>query len=132
MKLLLDTHLLIWAAVGDESKAGAMPRAAANLIDDPANTLVFSVASVWETAIKYSLGRDHFRTDPGPLRRALLDNGYEELPILARHALAAGALPSLHSDPFDRMLVAQASVEGITLLTADASVAAYPGPIRKV
>jgi len=132
VKLLLDTHLLIWSAEGDAGKAGAMPASAASLIDDPANLLVFSVASVWEVAIKYALGRDRFRTDPSLLRRALLDNGYEELPILAEHAMAAGALPSLHKDPFDRMLIAQASVEGVTLLTADAVIATYPGPIRKV
>jgi PIN domain nuclease of toxin-antitoxin system len=132
VKLLLDTHLLIWSAEGDEGQPGVMPQVAANLIDDPANTLVFSVASIWETAIKYALGRDHFRTEPGLLRRALLDNGYEELPILASHAVAAGALPALHKDPFDRVLIAQASVEGILLLTADAQIAAYPGPIRKV
>ena len=132
MKLLLDTHLLIWSAEGDEGRTGAMPPSAASLIDDPENALVFSVASVWETAIKHALGRASFRTDPRLMRRALLDNGYEELPILAEHALAAGALPALHKNPFDRMLIAQASVEGITLLTADAMIAAYPGPIRKV
>jgi PIN domain nuclease of toxin-antitoxin system len=83
-------------------------------------------------AIKYALRRPDFRIEPGALRRNLLDNDYKEIGITAEHALAAGALPGLHKDPFDRMLVAQATVEGIILLTADARITAYPGPIRKV
>jgi len=82
--------------------------------------------------IKRALGRDDFEVDPHLLRRGLLDNGYGELPISSEHALAVGALPDLHKDPFDRILIAQATVEGVTLLTSDAVVATYPGPIRKV
>lgn len=127
MKLLLDTHLLLWAAAGHGLSAEA-----AALIDDPANILVFSPASIWEVAIKNGLGRDDFRADPHLLRRGLLDNGYEELPITSEHAVVVGGLPNLHRDPFDRMLVAQATVEGIALLTSDARLGAYPGPIQQV
>jgi PIN domain nuclease of toxin-antitoxin system len=128
VKLLLDTHLLLWAAAEPERLS---PSARA-LLDAPENELVFSAASVWEVAIKSALGREDFRVDAGVLRRGLIENGYLELPVAGDHAVAVAALPGLHRDPFDRMLVAQAQVEGITLLTADPAVAAYPGPIREV
>lgn len=128
MKLLLDTHLLLWAA-GEPNRLSADARA---LIDAPENELFFSAASLWEIAIKRGLGRDDFQVDTRLLRRGLLDNGYSELPIGSEHAVAIDSLPSIHKDPFDRMLVAQAMVEGITLLTVDAYVAQYPGPVRKV
>jgi len=128
MKLLVDTHLLLWAA-GQPDRLSA---AALKLIDDPGNELLFSAASVWEVAIKRGLGRSDFQADPRLLRRGLLDNGYSELPILSDHVVALDSLPSIHKDPFDRMLVAQATVEGIALLTADPVVAQYPGPVRKV
>lgn len=127
MKLLLDTHLLLWAASAPER----LPAAALTLLDDAANILLFSAASLWEIAIKRSLGRADFQVDPRVLRRGLLDNGYEELSISSEHAVFIDSLPDLHKDPFDRILVAQATVEGITLLTADAVIAQYPGPIRK-
>ena len=128
MKLLLDTHLLLWAA-GEPDRLSADARA---LIDAPENELFFSAASLWEIAIKRGLGRDDFQVDTRLLRRGLLDNGYSELPIGSEHAVAIDSLPSIHKDPFDHMLVAQAMVEGITLLTVDAYVAQYPGPVRKV
>ncbi|MEW5787802.1 MAG: type II toxin-antitoxin system VapC family toxin [Pseudomonadota bacterium] len=128
MKLLLDTHLLLWSA----GLPDRLPPAARALIEDPENSLCFSAASLWETTIKRGLGRDDFQVDVALLRRGLLDNGYQEIPIDSRHAIAVDSLPPLHKDPFDRILVAQAAVEGITLLTADAMVACYPGPIRKV
>ena len=128
MKLLLDTHLLLWAAGQPESLSDAARR----LMEDPENTLVFSAASLWEVTIKDGLGRSDFRVDPRLLRRGLIDNANGELPIASEHALAAGSLPALHKDPFDRILVAQASVEGIVLLTADPVVAQYPGPVRLV
>jgi PIN domain nuclease of toxin-antitoxin system len=123
-----DTPLLLWAAV--ESKR--LPANARSLMADPANELLFSVASLWEVAIKHGLGRPSFRVEPGILRRALLDNAYVELPILSQHAVAVANLPPIHHDPFDRMLVAQANVEGAVLLTADANVARYPGSVRRV
>ncbi len=114
MKLLLDTHLLIWAAEGIEH----LPAGARALMEAPENSLYFSVASLWEIAIKQGL------------RHGLIDNGYHELAIFSAHAVAIDMLPPIHKDPFDRLLIAQAAVEGITLLTDDATVAQYPGPIR--
>jgi PIN domain nuclease of toxin-antitoxin system len=127
MKLLLDTRLLLWAA----AQPDRLSPAALKLIDAPSNELWFSAASIWEVAIKRGLGRSDFQADPRLLRRGLLDNEYAELPVLSDHVVALDSLPPIHKDPFDRLLVAQATVEGITLLTAaDAVVAKYPGPIR--
>jgi PIN domain nuclease of toxin-antitoxin system len=128
LRLLLDTHLLLWAA-GQPDRLSAEAR---SLLQDPANDLVFSVASLWEITIKRGLGRADFRVEPRVLRRGLRDHGYSELAIAADHALAVDLLPPLHKDPFDRLLLAQAVMEGITLLTADPLVARYPAPVRKV
>ena len=128
MKLLLDTHLLLWAA-GRPDRLSAAARA---LIDDPENELLFSAASLWEVAIKRTLGRADFRAEPRLLRRGLLDNGYGELAITSAHAVELDVLPPIHKDPFDRILVAQALVEGFTLLTSDPLVAQYAGPVRRV
>lgn len=128
MKLLLDTHLLLWAA-GQPKRLSAI---ALKLINTPTNELLFSAASIWEVAIKSALGRDDFEANPRLLRRGLLDNGYSEMPIISDHVVAIESLPQIHKDPFDRLLVAQASVEGVTLLTVDTVVAQYPGPIRMV
>jgi PIN domain nuclease of toxin-antitoxin system len=128
MKLLLDTHLLLWAA-GQPERLSA---AARSLLDNPSNELLFSAISLWEVAIKRGLGRDDFQVDPRLLRRGLLDNGYTELPITSEHAVAIHGLPPIHKDPFDRLLVAQSIVEGITLVTADPLVAQYPCPMRSV
>lgn len=128
MKLLLDTHLLIWAA----ESIKRVPRAARTLMSDPKNELLFSAASLWEIAIKSKLNRPDFQVDARTLRRGLIDNGYIELPILSEHAVAIDALPPIHKDPFDRLLIAQATVEGITLLTDDVTVAQYPGPVNLV
>lgn len=128
MKFLLDTHLLLWAA-GQPGKLRAEIR---QLLEDPENDAVFSVASLWEIAIKCSLGREDFQVDARLLRRGLLENGFRELQIKGEHAVATGGLPPIHKDPFDRILVAQAMVEGIMLLTADPQVASYPCPVRRV
>jgi PIN domain nuclease of toxin-antitoxin system len=128
MKLLLDTHLLLWAA----GNAKRLPASARRLISDADNQLLFSAASLWEIAIKSGLGRKDFRADARVLRRSLLDNGYSELPIFSDHVVATESLPPIHKDPFDRILVAQATVEGVTLLTADPVVARYSGPVQKV
>jgi PIN domain nuclease of toxin-antitoxin system len=128
VKLLLDTHLLLWTA-GEPARLSNEARA---LIETPQSELFFSCASLWEVVIKRGLGRDDFKVDPRLLRRGLLDNGYSELPIGSEHVVAIDNLPALHKDPFDRILVAQAQLEGITLLTADPVVARYPGPIRLV
>ena len=128
MKLLLDTHLLLWAA-GEPKRLSKQAR---SLIDNTENELLFSAGSLWEVAIKRGLGREDFKVDPRLLRRGLLDNGYNELPITSEHVVATESLPPIHRDPFDRVLVAQATVEGITLLTVDSLVSRYPGPIRAV
>jgi PIN domain nuclease of toxin-antitoxin system len=128
MKLLLDTHLLLWAAGSPD----LLPATARPLLEDAQNELLFSAASLWEIAIKSGLGRSDFKVDARVLRRGLLDNGYQELVITSEHAVFIDSLLPLHKDPFDRILVAQASVEGITLLTTDSLVAQYPGPVRKV
>jgi PIN domain nuclease of toxin-antitoxin system len=128
MNLMLDTHLLLWVA-GQPDRLSATAR---GLIDDPGNGLVFSAASLWEITIKRGLGRDDFQVDPRLLRRGLLDNDYRELAITSAHVIAIELLPQIHKDPFDRILVAQAMVEGITLLTADPLVARYPGPVQQV
>ncbi len=128
MKLLLDTQLLLWAA-GQPERLSA---AARKLLDDPDNELLFSAASLWEITIKKGLGREDFRVEPRLLRRGLLDNGYVELPITGRHAVNVDGLPPLHKDPFDRLLLAQALDEGVTLVTTDAQLAQYPGPVRQV
>jgi PIN domain nuclease of toxin-antitoxin system len=128
LKLLLDTHLLLWAA----GKPEQLSPVARVLLDDPHNELIFSAVSLWEIAIKRGLGRNDFSVDPRLLRRGLFDNGYTELPISSEHAVAVDGLPLIHKDPFDRILVAQAMVEGVVLLTADSIVAQYPGSIRKV
>ncbi|WP_342239924.1 type II toxin-antitoxin system VapC family toxin [Inquilinus sp. OTU3971] len=134
MKYLLDTHLLLWAAdfSGAVERIGGLPAAAVALINDPDNEMIFSAVSIWEVAIKTGLGRPDFAVNPYVLRRGLLDNDYTELPISGVHAAAVVALPDHHKDPFDRLLVAQATVEGITLLTADAKLAAYPGPVQRI
>ncbi len=128
MNLLLDTHLLLWSAARED----LMSKRADALIKDSANVLWFSVASIWEVAIKRGLGRPDFRTDPGVLRAGLLANGYREIPIEGRHVLSLTTLPPLHGDPFDRLLIAQAMAEGLTLLTADRRVADYGGPVMLV
>jgi PIN domain nuclease of toxin-antitoxin system len=132
VKLLLDTHLLLWAAAGGGGPSGALPPAAERLLVDPENQLCFSAASLWEVSIKASLGRNDFKVDPDLLRRGLLDNGYIELPVTSAHAAAVSHLPPIHQDPFDRMLVAQATAEGVVLLTSDKVLASYLGPIQLV
>lgn len=135
MKALLDTHLLLWAAVADADiqSNSALSAEARALIENESNELFFSPASVWEVAIKNALGKPDFRVDPHLFRRALLDNGYNELSITSLHAATVANLPDHHKDPFDRMLIAQATVEGIPLFTSDETVATYAAsPVRLV
>ena len=128
MRLLLDTHLLLWAAV--EPKR--LSRRAVAFMDDPDNELLFSAASLWEVALKQAKAGAGSAMDARLLRRNLRTSNYEELPVTSEHAIAVVDLPSLHQDPFDRLLIAQCIVEGIILLTADRMVARYPGPIQRV
>ena len=121
MKLLLDTHVLLWAA-GEPDRLSDATR---SLLLDQGNSLHFSSASIWEVVIKRGLGRDDFRVDPARLRRLLVVNGYGEIPITSDHALAVAHLPPLHRDPFDRVLIAQAREEGMRLVTGDEQVIQY-------
>ena len=108
MSFLLDTHVLRQAAgVPDR-----LPADARSLIENPATELIYSVASLWEVAVKNGLGRSDFSVDPSLLRRGLLENGYAELAVTGAHAVAVHGLPPIHKDPFDRLLVAQALTEG--------------------
>jgi PIN domain nuclease of toxin-antitoxin system len=127
LKLLLDTHILLWLAL----KRRMLPPLAVELIEDSSNLLFFSVVSLWEIAIKRGLGRESM-VDPRTLRRNLLANGYLEVVIEGEHALHVGILPQIHRDPFDRMLISQAITENMTLVTSDAKITQYPGPIQRV
>ena len=128
MKLLLDTHVLLWLA----SEPHRLSSEAVALIGSPENDVRFSVASLWEIAIKNAAGRSDFAVNLRRLRRNLVDNDYRELTIESEHVLALSDLPAIHKDPFDRILLAQAAAEGMTLLTSDAVLARYPGPVRKI
>jgi PIN domain nuclease of toxin-antitoxin system len=121
MKLLLDTHIVLWAA-GQPEK---LSESARTLLTTPENSLFFSAASIWEIVIKRGLGREDFKVDPRRLRKMLVTHGYTELPVTAEHVLKVETLPMLHKDPFDRLLLAQAGAEGMLLLTVDASVLQY-------
>lgn len=128
MRLLPDTHLLLWAAF----EPGKVPRKAEALLNDMGNQLFFSAASIWEVAIKTARGLADFQVNAARLRMGLLQNGYAEIPVTGAHAVAVAGLPMLHKDPFDRLLVAQAGAEGLMLLTSDKILAAYPGSILHV
>ena len=128
MRILLDTQVLLWVA-GTPERLRPDTRA---LIEDPENELYFSAASLWEVAIKNALGRRDFAVDPRLLRRALLEHDHAELAITGAHAVAVDLLPPIHGDPFDRLLVAQAQIEAMTLFTADEIVGRYPGPIQVI
>ena len=120
MRLLLDTHAFLWWC-GDDARLGDVERQA---IRDGANEVFLSAASVWEMALKQVLGRLQV---PEPASAAVARLGFEPLPIAFAHAEATISLPPLHRDPFDRLLVAQARAEGLTLVTVDPLVRAYPG-----
>ncbi len=126
--MLLDTHVLLWAAAGD----ARLTAAARDLLLDPAHALCFSAASIWEVAIKRALDRPDFRTDPGVLRGGLLANGYVEVPVDGRHCLPLATMPGHHADPFDRLLLAQAQVEGMVFVTADRRLGSYGGAVRMI
>jgi PIN domain nuclease of toxin-antitoxin system len=128
MKYLLDTELLIWIPVDDRR----LSRTVLNLLGSAENEFLFSTASLWEIAIKHGLGKPGFPFDPRGIRNRLLKSGYEELPVLGEHVLAVENLEKIHKDPFDRLLIAQATVEGIILLTSDKAVAQYKGPVQRV
>jgi len=128
VKWLVDTHLLLWAA----SEPKKLSRSARRLLEDEREQLHFSAASIWEVAIKSGLGRKDFRADPRQLRHGLIGNGWLELAVTSEHAAAVVDLPARHKDPFDRILVAQAQIDALTLLTADENLAAYGARVKVV
>lgn len=128
MDLLLDTNILLWSRITPER----LDTAAQTLLTSPDNRLFFSIASLWEISIKRSLNRPDFTVDPALLLRDLLANDYQELGISSAHTLAVMSLPWLHRDPFDRILIAQANIDGLLLVTADSTIARYPGPIKLI
>ena len=128
MRFLLDTHFVLWIPIADNRISASARR----ILTDPANEFSFSAASLWEIALKRSRRGGSFAFDPREIRRQMIENGYEELPVTGEHAVAVDSLPAIHSDPFDRILIAQAIVEGITFFTADKTIGRYPGPIRSV
>ena len=121
MNYLLDTHILLWSLIDPERVPGPMRR----LIEDAENRVWFSAASIWEIAIKHSLAKAEFAVEPATIWKAARETGLEELAVTAEHAVGVNALPWLHKDPFDRVLVAQARAAGMKLLSVDREVNAY-------
>jgi PIN domain nuclease of toxin-antitoxin system len=118
VKLLLDTHILLWWLADDER----LPAPAAVVIADPDTEVVVSAATAWEISIKQAIGR---LDAPDDLLDAVATNDFGTLAITVDHAMAAGRLPAHHADPFDRMLIAQAQIEGFTLVSADTRFSDY-------
>ena len=128
MNLLLDTHVALWA-IADSPR---LPADARELIAAPNNTVWISVATIWEIAIKHSLGRGEMPVNAADARRYFTNSGYRFLAIEAEHAAAVEGLPALHHDPFDRILIAQALSEPLRLMTHDQTVARYSDTIIRV
>lgn len=128
MRLLLDTHILLWLA----DKPERLPISVLDLLKEPTTELVFSVVNIWEVGIKFSLGKPAFQVDPSMLLLRCRSEKLTELPVLAEHSLQVPRLPLIHRDPFDRILIAQAIVEGLTFLTADTQLGAYADPVRLI
>lgn len=127
MRLLPDTQMLIWIA----DRAELLPSEADVWLKDEGNEISFSLVSIWEASIKFALGRSDFTIEPRALRRGLLHLGFVELPITEEHVVAVSKLPHHHRDPFDRLLVAQAETEGLTLMTTDKKLAQYGPHVRR-
>jgi PIN domain nuclease of toxin-antitoxin system len=118
LRLLLDTHALLWWLLGDPT----LDAQARETIEDPDSFVAISAAVAWEIAIKRALGKIRAPEDLGA---QILEEGFEPLPITIEHALYAGALPQHHRDPFDRMLVAQGQLEALTIVTRDPNISRY-------
>ena len=128
MRVLVDTHLLLWAT----ARSRRLSKEARRLLESPRNEVHFSAASLWEIAIKLGLRRANFHVDLGRLRLALSQMGFLELPVTGAHAERLAGLPPIHKDPFDRMLVAQSLCEPLVLLTNDEALADYGEFVRVV
>jgi PIN domain nuclease of toxin-antitoxin system len=128
MRILLDTHILLWAV----GRSGRLDAATADALSDPAHEVLFSAVSIWETAIKFRLGRPDFTVSPDAILQGAFQIGFVELPISSATAATVATLPLIHRDPFDRLLVAQAIAEPAILYTADARLPAYSELVRRV
>ena len=128
MRLLLDTQIALWALTGS-ARLGAL---AQGLIEDPTNTIYVSSASVWEIAIKHALGRGDMPVSGERAAELFAQAGYRELSVTWRHAAMVNDLPSIHCDPLDRLLIAQALAEPLRLLSRDATVARYGAMVMPV
>ena len=131
MKLLLDTHVLLWSLIGSP----ALSRHGAALLASNSDDLMVSAVSIWEIAIKHALRRgrpDDMPISGGQALEEITGAGFEMLTILGRHAAAVGRLPRLHGDPFDRMLIAQALSESLLLVTSDQRLCSYGEFVRLV
>jgi PIN domain nuclease of toxin-antitoxin system len=122
MRLLTDTHVLLWALLEPDRLDPAW-RA---MLEAPEQQIYFSAVNIWEIAIKRALERPDFTAEPGPIRAAALDTGFKELPFSGIHATAVRHLPNHHRDPFDRLLIAQAKSEPLLLMSNDPLIARYP------
>jgi PIN domain nuclease of toxin-antitoxin system len=128
MRILLDTHVLLWV-LGEPNR---LDRETQETIETGVEEVLFSAANIWEIAIKSRLGRDGFAVEPGDIARTARDSGFIELPIRSKAAAFVAELPPLHRDPFDRILVAQAMTEPAILYTADQKLPAYSELIRRI
>ncbi len=128
MRVLLDTHILIWLATAPER----LSKPTIGDLASPSAAIVFSTVSIWEIAIKRSLNRPDFAVTANAMLRWARERGFEELSLSSEHGIAAGSLPPIHRDPLDRALIGQAMVEGVVLLTADARLAGYGDVVRVV
>lgn len=128
MNYLVDTHALIWLAV-DSPRLSVLAR---DLLEDRDNIIFFSAISIFEIAVKERMSKRGFEVEASAIRRMMIDHDFVELAVTGAQAAHVATLPAIHRDPFDRLLVAQAMIEGLTLMTADAQIARYPGPILKI
>ena len=126
MRLILDTHILLWSFYRPE----LLKASVTEMIQNPDNVVLFSPVSIWEIAIKAALKRPDFDVDPELMLSLMEKAGFTELPIVSRAALGVRDLPRHHDDPFDRLLIAQAIAESAILLTADSKLKAYSGLVR--
>lgn len=127
MKVLLDTHVFLWFVLGQRQCTSATR----SIIEDPANDCKISIASLWEIGIKHTLGKLELHTRIEGFFEAFTAGGFTPFPITSPHILELATLPLHHRDPFDRMLIAQAKVEGMQLLTADPHFASYEVTLLK-
>lgn len=128
MRLLLDTHVLLWVLLAPKQLAKEARRA----IEDPDNEVMFSAASIWEIAIKSTLRRSDFTLTPGEIVTAAVETGLHELPVRSSAAVHVATLPAHHRDPFDRLLIAQAVTEPAILYTADPQLEIYSQLVHRI